>query len=119
MRCPACHAANPAEAPYCVVCGARLPDRTSHMVRRPKARPDLPIGLAILATGVFFLKIKSLSTEVGSWDVVAALLPAALYGGLFLITPLQDRLVDPWLLQVLALVAGGFALFGSFMFVFH
>lgn len=119
MRCPLCRAANPAEAPYCVVCGERLPDRGTHVFTRPRARPDLPIALAILAIGVLLLKIKSLSTDVRGWDVVVVLLPAAIYGSLFLVSPLQERLVDPWLLQVLALVVGGFALFGAFMVVYH
>jgi hypothetical protein len=114
-----CRAANPAEAPYCIVCGERLPDRATRVFIRPKARPDLPIALAILAIGVLLLKIKSLSTDVAVWDVVVVLLPAAIYGGIFLVSPLQDRLVDPWLLQVLALVVGGFALFGAFMVVYH
>jgi hypothetical protein len=119
MPCPLCHAESPAEAPYCVVCGEPLPDRTPPMVSRPKARPDLPIALAFLAAGALFVKIKSVSSEISLWDIIAGLLPAAIYGALFLVSPLQHRLVDPWLLQVLALVIGGFALFAAFMFVYH
>lgn len=114
-----CQAANPADAPYCLVCGERLPNRTPPMVSRPKARPEWPIALAFLAAGALFVKIKSVSGGFGLWDVLAGLLPATVYGALFLVAPLQDWVVDPWLLRVGAIAVGGVVLFGNFMFVFH
>jgi hypothetical protein len=119
MRCPVCQAANPAEAPYCVVCGERLPDRAPPMVSRPKARPDVPIALAFLVAGAFFVRIKSVSSGFSLWDILAGLLPATVYGALFLVAPLQDWVVDPWLLRVGAIAVGGLVLFGDFEFVFH
>lgn len=50
--------------------------------------------------------------------MLIGLVPAAVYAALFLVSPLQDWFVDPWLLRVAAIAIGGLVLFGNFLYVF-